>query len=226
MIIRYILTVFILLAFPVSSAAGVLDRIVKINSTDQYLSPLDQTVRLHVENPDIIEVLQDDSFEITIKPVSAGSSFVFLHGENGLSVWRVFVDEEADEEERKAAIKKVMENCKSVENNESLEVFVDSSDCHAAVSGLSTLFIQGELRVRFNEIGLRAQLLGFEKILKDKGLDESLELVYVGANLQIRGKTDYSSLDALLRKMWSASAGLFLVNLSRIDISETSGEKK
>lgn len=211
------------LGAPTIAAAGTLDRVVTLRVEQETTLPLSSPARPHVVDPEIVTAEIVGPNEVRLTARSTGTSLVFLHGDLGLSAWRVNVDSRAGMEiAREEAIRDAEAACDSLERTaDDLEVFIASADCHAAVARLGTHVLSTELSVRFNEAGLRAQLAAQEELLAEKHprLAPVLQLAYLGVTLRIRGKVaGPRERDAVLRTLWSATAGRMLVDLPHLEV--------
>ncbi len=218
---RYVLVAAFLLAVPLSALAGTVERTMAMRPGQETTLPLSSPARAHVSDTDVISAKVADGDSVKVVAKSQGFALLFLHGDRGLSVFRVEVGT-SSEETRQAAEEKARQSCDSFEQTrQGLTVFIGSAECHQAVQDLSPFLTADELAVRFNEVGLRAQLAAQEARLQEDHpeLADRLQLGYIGANLRVAGSLDGpDQRDAVLRSLWHATAGRMLLDLGHLEV--------
>jgi hypothetical protein len=211
------------LLLPVLADAAPPDRRVEVRAGGAVTERLAQTVRVHVEDADVAEAEQLPSHEIRIEGRAPGVTWLFLHGEEGLTVWQIRVSTPLDRRARDAALEAARAACPRLERTaEGVTVQVASAPCHAAVLALGPHLDAEALSVRFDADGLRAQIGAQEARLARirPDLAARVQIAYLGVTLRLTGQVDsVADRDALLRLLWQASAGRLLLDLGRLEIA-------
>jgi Flp pilus assembly secretin CpaC len=207
---------------PALASAATPERVVLLRPGAETVLPLGQAVRLHVDDPEVVSAEISESNELRLVGRSVGSTLLFLHGNEGLSAWLVRVGTQQSPAEREAAVAAARAACRSFERTaEGYEVGIQSASCHAAIVALSAHLVSSELVVRFDTDGLRAQMAAQQARLLQEHPQAApgLQLVYLGATPRLSGRVaSWEEADALLRTLWRATAGRFLVDLSRLQV--------
>ncbi len=216
---RFLIAALVLL--PAISSAATAERLLRLGTGSTTTEQIAQPVRVHVDNTDVVSAKQLSSMEMEIEALSPGTATVFLHGDEGVSAWRVLVDSGVDRGGKQEAIEAARKACEALRQGpDGIEVTVQSAQCQKKVVQLSEHLLSSRLVVRFKEEGLLAQLRAQDEALSRKHPDLAVSLAYLGATLRISGRVDtVEERDALVRTLWQETAGRMLVDMRTLDIS-------
>jgi len=213
--------------------------------------PLEGDVRPLLKGDPVVLLSRDPEGALRLTPTGReGVASLFLRNERHFECWELRLTGDGDHPlveiaDDPEAIQKAKTLCGAfaIDREDKLEAQLNGDACLVAIAPLTATRLRSEVRLSFDEQGLRAQLDRSSRALESAGFvlaktplrrrsgldapDTQLRLAFLGATLIVRGEVENASrLDELMSLLFEASVGPFNIDWSGVILKQAGGSPK